>query len=159
MPVKGERRRPIGGGLSLSTLEDALGSTGNILPHAGTVIQGTWSYSITVPNFMGGVWVNTSDTNGDKMRYYAALSNGTWYISILASTFNGGGIIQVDLDGITAIQYDLYSVVRAGNVILENSFEVISNQVYAIDVYVNGKNASSSGYEIQYSAISLYRIP
>jgi hypothetical protein len=87
--------------------------------------------------------------NGDIFEHTVALAAGTYTFEVLGLTANSRGIIDWTLGGSALVTgQDWYSAALTYNVIKSNSVTVATSGVYTLRGTVNGKNASSTAYQM-----------
>lgn len=134
------------------------GASGNLWA-TGT---GTWTGSGTDGNgFAGNTLTNTSNANGDYVtKQFTVPASGTWKCRVVANATNGSGILDVLLNTVSKGTHDFYDA--SAGVYNQWSAEITlgaltANTVYTLDLKVNGKNASSSGYRLYLHQVEFYR--
>jgi hypothetical protein len=87
--------------------------------------------------------------NGDVFEHTVALAAGTYTFEVLGLTANSRGIIDWTLGGVALVTgQDWYSAALTYNVIKSNSVTVATSGVYTLRGTINGKNASSTAYQM-----------
>jgi hypothetical protein len=124
-----------------------------------SIVQGTWAATLTASLYMAGIFTNElSHASGDSITFKVHLSAGTYSIATLSATASNRGIMKIDIDAVNVAGFDLYSESAAYNVrSLQTAVVVSTSGMKTITLYTNTKNASSSGYYINFSALTLWR--
>jgi len=107
------------------------------------------------------VWYQSAGADGDTFTHAFVLAEGTYTLYLYGSTRTAGGKIDWDIDG-TAIAtgQDWYSGSNVADVTKSIASVAIANNTsgrHVLTGTVNGKNASSSGYEIRLT--KMYFVP
>lgn len=148
----------LGSGLSLSgTTLSATGGSGGAYPIAATL----WHDDATI--ITGAALTITQDSaqryafwayqnapaNGDTFEYSFLLAAGTYTLRVLGMTANSRGMIDWKIDGTTVVSgQDWYNGSLTYNVVKTASVTVATDGVHTLRGIVNGKNASSSAYQM-----------
>ena len=120
--------------------DDALILSGNTLTQTTETNQ-----------FFNGYAYQSAAANGDTFTHSCYLQSGTYDLNILGITNNGCGIVDWYLDG-TLIQasQDWYSASTTYNVVKTvASVSVGASGYHVLKGVINGKNGSSSGYQLR----------
>lgn len=125
----------------------------------GGASNGTWDFSLSANQMFQGYFVNTSNANGNYLsgaNFF--LGGGSSYLKTLYVAGPDSGIVQILYNGVVRATIDMYN---AGsylyNQIASNTLVGVSTPAN-LQILVNGKNASSSGYfcRITYMGIRRY---
>jgi len=119
--------------------------------------QGTWEFSINNSFPFNGILYNSTSANGDNCTWKVALDAGTYNLYTMYTKGGGLGILQILLDGTEIDSIDEYNGVALNNLVKITSFNVATKGIKALKANCNGKNASSSGYQLTISAIQIER--
>lgn len=144
----------------VDTLEDAISIPINIFPGMqapDTVGQGTWLHGSSVPD--GYLWsylYNTAAADGDNITWNFRCPAGTYTLTYVGTGSTDSGIIDIYIDASEEGSKDCYLASRAG---LRHEITSISLSAgaHTVKLTVDGKNASSSGYQARHAAIILTR--
>ena len=133
-----------------------------ILPYDySEIVQGDWTLYATSSQFLNGYFENTNThANGDAVKYYIYLAKGTYTIIMLGAKKNNFGILGIDIDDTNVANFDLYDAstsVVYNQRFIQTGINVTSDGIKTIKIYVNGKNANSSDYYVQFSYIIFVR--
>jgi hypothetical protein len=119
-----------------------------------TIIQGTWVVDPTDSIF----FINNPSNNGDEIRYLFGLPVlGMWMYKFKTNKTRFSGILKIYSDGTLLGTHDLYANPRVDNAIIENTFTPTVGGVTEIRLVVDGQNASSSGYDVTFAGLSIWR--
>lgn len=125
-----------------------------------SIVQGTWNIQTNSNQLDQGFFRNTSThADGDKVSYDDVyLAAGTWTVSILHLMYSDYGVLKIDIDGTEVASHDLYAASALYNQeSVTTGISIATSGFKDIDVYVSGKNASSSDHKITYSHIHFQR--
>jgi len=125
---------------------------------AWTTVSGSWAAQANGAWSTGGRVYNSSNTSGDKITQgFAVATTGTYSIYVLYGHDTSSGKMQVQLNGSDVGPLtDLYSAAGTLNQwLVIPAGTLTANTDYTIAIYVNGKNASSSGYRIDLQQVIL----
>lgn len=139
----------------------ATNTGGNIflnLACPASVGAGTWSMSLNAAYVYQGCLYNPTYANADNISYTAYFPIGTYTLKLAVTKSSAMGILDVDIDGAEVASFDNYAAgSSSGNVLTQTGITISAAGVYDIRFRVDGKNASSSGYQCFIEAASLYR--
>jgi len=125
-----------------------------------SIIQGTWSMFSSASHY-GNEYThmkNTSNTDGDGIKYKVYLAKGTYTLQIYGLKGADGGIADIYIDNDKVATFDFYNDSSIGNqTFTQTGISVTSDSLKDLKIIVNGKNASSSGYYIYFSHITIFR--
>lgn len=130
-----------------------------ILPFSYVSIgQGTWVLSFDAGKYLGGAFWNSSATDGDNVSYKVYLDAGTYTLLISGNTWPHAGITDIYLDAVEIASFDWYADPVVKNVRqLQTGITVASSGIYTLKIQLDGKHASSNGYQFLPSYIALWR--
>ncbi len=132
-----------------------------ILPHAySSITAGSWALLIDSLQIWNGVFYNTTDADADRVNYKVYLTAGTYTFNVTCVTTSLYGILDVSIDGFSTSEgtIDMYSASTVRNVIKTITGITVSNSgLVDLSLKINDKNASSGGYTIGLSSITLFR--
>ena len=136
------------------------GTNVDLIPIDGDAVAGTWEFYINVNQILNGYYINlATHANNDQVNFPFALGKGTYEVSMIYPTANNRGKLDIALDGNIIInQLDQYSAISTFNVIHRESAVVIRHPTQTISFKVNGKNAASVDYYVNFSLISFRRV-
>jgi len=138
------------GGVSQSYVDGQIDKLGTVAYLKGAsydeVIQGTW----TLDGNTHYVKNETSNANGDGIRFKAYLTKGTYNLLFFALKTSSAPILSFRIDGDEVASEDMYSSSEVREVIKKTNITVNSSGLKTIDVVCDGKNASSGGYTIYF---------
>lgn len=126
---------------------------------------GTWS-SVTNTSQNGGIlYTNTSAASSDQATWRVSLLPGTYTISVSYATGPGNGIAEFQIyDCVNhvagnIVNVDGYAASAAYNANATGTLYILGYEPIkgCVQMNVNGKNASSTGYQLQVSGFSLQR--
>ncbi|HLA37013.1 MAG TPA: hypothetical protein VJZ02_00935, partial [Candidatus Brocadiales bacterium] len=152
---KGTGKLIIGGSGTSASGEGHL----TILPWAyNAIVQGTWAFNVDVNQATANSFYNSTAANLDQLDYKIYLAPGTYSLSLLGLKSSNRGIIDILLDSISVGTMDTYAASTVqNNVASLAGITVSTGGLKTLSVKVNGKNASSTGYYMDISSISLWR--
>jgi len=120
--------------------------------------QGTWAYSLTASQFMYGFFINNPAADLDNLSWRAYMAAGTYTVTLLTRTGPTMGIAKILIDGVEVASWDLYTAGIVYNVQKRQiGITLALSALRTITYKVDGQNASSTGYRIDFTHISLYR--
>ena len=136
------------------------GTNVDLIPFDGDVVAGTWNFVVNANQILTGYYINTiTHTNNDQVNFPLVLGKGTYEVSIIYVTADNCAKLDVALDGNIIInQLDQYSAISTFNLIYRESAVVLRHPTKTISFKVNGKNAASLDYYINFSLISFRRV-
>ena len=114
------------------------------------VIAGTCSRVVAGATYLYSYASNTTGS-GDEIEYLnVPIASGTYTIRIFwASTNNSAGIAKMKIDGVDALNTDLYTAGTVNNVITDHAGISIVSGFHNIRIYCNTKNGASANYVFQ----------
>lgn len=107
-------------------------------------------YTLSTSQPHNAIWYQTAGANGDKVAFSCPLLAGNNYvISLMGGKVSSAGKTAVYLNG-TQIgsTLDWYNGTTAYNQVQTITFNVAASRRQLFEIVVDGKNASSSGYNI-----------
>jgi hypothetical protein len=120
--------------------------------------QGTWAYYIENTHGCNGYLRNTSAADGDEARWLAYLDVGTYMIQLTCGKDSDYGIVDVEIDGVALASFDCYAAAPDPQSTTRDLDNVVATSgVKQIDLKVNGKNGSSTGYKCNLSCLEIRR--
>lgn len=128
----------------------------NMITHEPDAIgQGTWPIGKNDGFLYNGNFFNLVASDGDNFTcdFYSAA--GTYKLRFNAPKNNNYGKIDIDIDGVEKGSFDLYAASLDAVNIAEIMGIVLKAGKHQLKVRVDGKNASSSGYQVSLSGFSL----
>lgn len=130
-----------------------------ILPFAyHSVIQGTWAFTNSSTTRVMGYLANTSLAQNDELNFKAALSAGTYTFVLFTAKNSNHGICHVYVAGTDEGQVDLYNGSLVENQISKvTGVTVASGGIKDINLKMETKNGSSTGYYLQLYALAIYK--
>jgi len=130
-----------------------------IMPYAYQSIgQGTWAFGSSASQALYFFYYNGLGVNGDNISYNVYLAAGTYTLRLLILTSTNSGILDVDIDSTEVASFDQYSSPSVYNVLNSQTGIVIASAgLKTLRLRVDGKNASSSGWVVRVTTISLWR--
>jgi len=130
-----------------------------ILPVSfNSINQGTWLWSFSSNHLYGAVWYNSSAADGDSLTYKVGLGIGTYTLSYLGSINTNYGIMKVDIGGVNIATFDNYNSSLVRNMLQKQENIIITTDgCKDLTIYIDGKNASSSGYYTSLQHIAIWK--
>lgn len=133
---------------------------GNIFLWAWDIIAsvGTWVLTGNASQYFGLYQRNSSSAQNDYLEWSVFLPAGTYTIKGLFVTSSDGGIATFKLDGVSIGTIDLYSGGTAFSSFLSlTSVVIATGGLKTLRVIAETKNASSSGYTLFITYLSIWR--
>lgn len=125
--------------------KDSLVITGNAISELANASQ-----------FTGFLYHQSPAANGDKWTNGFFLAAGGYTLHFLGSRSSGAGKLDIKLDGVLLGNVDHYNATTVLNQELYGNFEtIVGDGWHTLECIVNGKNASSSGYVINVTCITV----
>lgn len=104
-----------------------------------------------------GYYKSVTPANGDNWRSVLPLAAGSYHVAWLGIKDNLSGILQAKIDGVSKGTIDLYSGSAQFNTFATfGPFTLSEDAIVTLDIVVNGKNASSTGYKAGITEILVY---
>ena len=127
--------------------------------------SGTWSVVNNSSQNGGVLYTNTSAASSDTSVWRATLLPGTYKLTVNYATGPGNGIAEFQLDDCylastgNIVTIDGYTASAAYNASVTGTLYVLGYEPLkgCVQMNVDSKNASSSGYQLQISGFSLQR--
>ena len=131
----------------------------NMLTRApDSVGQGTWVVLVFSSAPYNAIFYNSSNADGDNFTVKFRLPKGTYTLRFNSVKRSNRGMVQGELDGVDLGTTDLYSASDDyTNVVEITSVSVSTSGEHDLKFSVNGKNASSSAYTIDFNQIEFIR--
>jgi len=119
------------------------------------IIQGTWNGSTDYAyNFNEYFTNHTSEANGDGLRFKCYMRKGTYKLYLYTRVGPNDGIVDIKINGSTITTIDLYADANDYDAVkTAENISITTDGIKTIDLVINGKNASSNGYNIFFSAL------
>lgn len=136
-----------------------IGSHVNVFAGAFPVVgQGNWIVQRNANAYFNMAWINFSYANLDNSTTKTWIPAGTYTLYCYVTKGPNCGILDIDIEGSEKASFDLYYS-YAGAAILESQAGIVitTSGLKDLRIRVDGKNASSSSYLVQVSAISMVR--
>jgi hypothetical protein len=119
--------------------------------------QGEWTSGETLSQALATRWYNNG-VNLDNISYNVYLAAGTYTLRLLCHTDIDHGILDIDLDGVEIASFDGYSAATTWNVLQTQTGIVVATAgIKTLKLRVDGKNASSTSYIVEFTTITLWR--
>lgn len=114
----------------------------------GTTLAGTFVVGVD-NNLRYQAYIgNSPSNNGDSFSLPFYLKAGTYTLRVLGITYNSYGITDIAVDGGSPLTVDWYASGLLYNVVKSGSITVLTDGQHTLTVTVNGKNGSSSDFDI-----------
>jgi hypothetical protein len=121
------------------------------------IIQGIWAWISSSVQYFYGTLRTSSHANGDQINYKVYLDAGTYTITVLGIKDGNTGIMDVLIDGVSKGTVDTYGAGTNNSLFPVSGIVVTTPGIVTLSLKTTGKNASSGGYYMYYSSISIYR--
>ena len=123
----------------------------------GVIVAGSPTLSTTVNanQPLNTLTSTSSGTDGDSLEWTVLLLPGHYYLEISARKASSYGIVDVAVDGNVEVSADLYSASPVDDYRIMADFQVSGPDRHTLTVTVNGKNGSSSGFNLGLSVMWL----
>ena len=104
------------------------------------------------------LWTTAASTDGAEWTHSVWLADGSYTLSIMGQTHNGRGKLDGYLDGslLSGQTQDWYSSAAVYNAVKTFTFTISDPGYRVIKLKVNGKNASSGGYNMSLTRMAIY---
>ncbi len=123
------------------------------------IIQGTWVFSTDYNQYFDIKIRNTSKTINDEIDYKILLAKGTYKAHLVYIKNSDGGICSIKIDDTEIMSVDMYASSTTRNQIAtQSNINISSDGIKTLKFIAKDKNASSSGYFLEFSAFFLTRI-
>lgn len=127
-----------------------------------TATAGSWTFASSSAYTYYSTFTNSSNTNGDTATTKVYLAAGTYQIKGMVLQYSGGGIQKITIQSnivveTTIMQNDLYAAGSNFGYLVSASFTVSQPGLYTLSITANGKNASSSGYNVGFQKMAVVR--
>jgi len=127
-----------------------------------SVDAGTWAVEANDSHFMKMIWRSSANTDADALSWQVALGSGTYTVGGLFKKGNFMGKSEIQFNDVdkTAGGYDNYDAGTVYNVLQQTTGVVIaagSGGIIKVSLVADGKNASSSAYNITFSHLFIER--
>lgn len=134
------------------------GSHVTLFPTAYNTTNGTWSISTSGTDFFNIFGTNTTAADADFMTFEVYLSAGTYTLIFYNFHNSNNGIADVQIDGVEVASFDKYASSGSGNNRdSQTGITVSSSGLKTVKLVVDGKNASSSGYQCPFNCLIFWR--
>lgn len=125
-------------------------------PEANTA--GNWASNFASAMFYGIQFENGDTADQDNCTFKVALEKGTYSLKVLYREQTDGGIADFDIDGTEVASFDTYAGSNADNQInVTTSISVPATGLFDFKIRADGKNGSSSAYQITLHAVFIVR--
>jgi len=120
-----------------------------------TVINGNpIEPTVNTAQMLNGVWKQNTSAYQDEFEFQVSLAAGTYNMELFGTKNAGAGIVDITIDGDYIFQTDFYRATQLNNYSLVQSVDIVGDGVHTINLKINGKNASSSGYSLNLTYIA-----
>lgn len=146
--------------IQLNHIKDRLNTPILIFPaFFDSITQGDFIDAGDPNYYFGAKFYNSSNTDGDQVNYKVYMGNGTYTFKFIHGENITFGILKLLIDDIEKASFDCYNAGGAQvNVIdTETGIEITESSIKTVSLKIDGKNASSSGYYMNVSALYLYK--
>lgn len=134
---------------------------GHIFVHPATydsIGQGTWILEGDAGYLLNHRLRNTTADNGDNISYKIYLVPGTYTLVVYFTTAGACAIADVDIDAAEVASWDLYSAAETKLVRkIQTGISIDSAGLKTLKFRADGKNASSTDYNVPIEGIMLWR--
>jgi len=144
----------------LNHIEDRLNTPILIFPALfDSVTQGSFIDAGDNDYYFGAKFYNSSNTDGDQVNYKVYMGSGTYTFKFIHGENVTFGILKLLIDDVEKASFDCYNAGGAQvNVIdTETGIEIAESGIKTVSLKIDGKNASSTGYYMNVSALYLYK--
>ncbi|MBA7578299.1 hypothetical protein ES708_20161 [subsurface metagenome] len=131
----------------------------NIIPeNYDSIGQGTWTTLLTADYFFHFVFYNTTADNRDNLSYKLYLAAGIYTLRTMYHKGPTNGIAAIDIDGVEVESIDQYASNYPKNLTSTKTGIIIATPgVKTLRLRADGKNPSSTAYELNFSYFTLWR--
>ncbi len=121
-----------------------------------SVGQGTWVTNLDVANLLSMRVRNSSANDADNISYKVSLGAGTYSLRMIYEKNSDAPIVDFDIDATEVGSVDTYG---SGNNHEDTTTGIViaDSGLKTLKVRADGKNGSSSGYELRIILLSLWR--
>lgn len=121
-------------------------------------VSGSWNLTWDTRDFYYGGWYWSAGANGNYCEYEHYLSAGTYTLFVVGINKNNSGILDVYIDASEVASFDTYNASETFNAVdTQTGINVATSGMKTIKFICDGKNGSSSGYNLQLSGYQLHR--
>lgn len=99
----------------------------------------------------------SSGAQNAEMSWPVVLAAGTWVCQVVADRETAYGIASIQIDDVEKGTIDFYGVAANSLRFATSGFAIAADGEYTLKLKITSKNASSSGYQAQISALRLIR--
>jgi len=122
------------------------------------ITQGTWAWSSSSGQyFYGDISNGGSHANGDRLNYKVYLDAGTYTFTVLGCKDGDTGILDFLIDEVSKGTADTYGATANNSLFTVSGVVIATPGIKTLSLKVSGKNASSGGYYMYLTMISIYR--
>jgi hypothetical protein len=120
--------------------------------------QGTWAIAINTGLPFNGRFSNVSaSADGDNFSLNFRCASGVYTLQFNAAKDGSWGILDIDIDDVEVGSFDLYAGVADYNNVEEVTGISLGRGEHTLKFRIDGKNASSSDYNVFLQGIALKR--
>ena len=123
-----------------------------------SVDAGTWTTNINAVKYGAQYVTNTSTSNGDALTYKVFLPKGTYKIAVLQNKHTTMGIVDFKFNTVEKTSMDFYGATVDNFKQESANFFITESDTYNMQLIVDGKNGSSTGYGVQIIALSIIKV-
>ncbi len=114
-------------------------------------IQGSFGYVSMGAGLFSGVLRNTTGADGDGVQWFGKIEIGTYEMCIGKVHWNDQGVLKFAIGASVIQTIDMYAA-SAVFTVSRFQFQITGNEgFYAFKFYIDGKNASSSAYRMNFT--------
>ncbi|HKZ43172.1 MAG TPA: hypothetical protein VJ044_19600, partial [Candidatus Hodarchaeales archaeon] len=129
-----------------------------ILPYSYFTASGTWSISNSSNAMLQSYLSNDTVSDGQYVEYKAYMDAGTYSLLVYDHKAAASPIFDIDIDGVEVASIDSYAAVTTWNQRnLTTGINIASAGLKTIRVRIDGKNPSSSNYDMFLAYMALWR--
>lgn len=115
---------------------------------------GSWARGTDTTRPLGLYQYNPSGALNDELTYTVDMGYGLWLPDLIAQKGTGGGIVSILIDDVGVGTIDTYAASTSQAVIQGAAIKVNTEGRHKLTLRVTSKNASSTGYQLNFSAIT-----
>jgi len=120
--------------------------------------QGTWVAGASTSSIFNFYLNNSTHADGDNFTEKVYLVAGTYTIQMLNFRSTDGGILKIQIDGVTVATQDCYAGAGAWNQLHETvNIAVLKSGLKDLKFLVDGKNGLSSNYYAYICGVRMFR--